>query len=188
MDDNIQSTNLVIQSVEDKGTQIKFKGSDNKTYSFFKNKRDGGMTVAYQSFQKFKVGETICVNYKDDESDKYPGTVFHTVISVKAADGVPARKETPQYVAVPSSPAGRNYEQEAYVKCCSIWPAKEATSFNAINLINEGAYWKLFQAIKADGEKRFAGGLNGTQTSAGEPINDLMHAYDDIPFGDDEAQ
>jgi hypothetical protein len=59
MDDNIQSTNLVIQSVEDKGTQIKFKGSDNKTYSFFKNKRDGGMTVAYQSFQKFKVGETV---------------------------------------------------------------------------------------------------------------------------------
>jgi hypothetical protein len=131
------------------------------------------------------------VNYKDDASDKYPGIVFHTVISVKAADGVPARKETPQYVAVPSAPAGRNYEQEAYVKCCSIWAAEELYGGHvdeALNRLRNGHYWELFQAIKADGEKRFAGGLNGRQTSAGEPINDLMHAYDDIPFGDDEAQ
>ena len=168
-DDNIQSVNLVIQSVEDKGEQIKFKGSDNRTYSFFKNKRDGGMTVAYKTFQNFKVGQTVAVSYKDDESAKYPGTVFHTVISVKAADGVPQQSAPAQKTA--ASPkyeptehvyaaTGRNFEKEAYVKCCSIWAAsvmQKVGSAEIKKVIEEGGFWELFQVIKTDGEKRFAG-------------------------------
>jgi len=65
----------------------------------------------------------------------------------------------------------RNFEQEAYVKCCSIWaaahiqageritgpqPPNGPEQLYIINRIQFGDFWELFQIIKKDGEKRFS--------------------------------
>jgi len=54
----------------------------------------------------------------------------------------------------------RNWEREAYEKCCSIWAAglmqREGASLEFVNgWIGSGGFYKLFQAIKQSGEKHF---------------------------------
>lgn len=51
----------------------------------------------------------------------------------------------------------RNFDREAYEKCCSIWIAASLTGRPDVTP-NFQLYWDLFQAIRADGEKRFATG------------------------------
>lgn len=69
--------------------------------------------------------------------------------------------QKPRYEApvAPQSILNRNFEQEAYVKCCSIWAAADlhtTAAKNVIENLQHGYYWELFQAIKKDGEKRFS--------------------------------
>jgi hypothetical protein len=73
----------------------------------------------------------------------------------------------------PSAPA-RNFDKEAYEKCVSIWVKGELGQpiETVIAKINSGYFWELFQAIRKDGEKRFATGWDravktfGTDTDA----------------------
>jgi len=55
----------------------------------------------------------------------------------------------------------RNFDREAYEKCCSIWAAAyigRAETDDVLVAISDGRFWELFQAIRKDGEKRFATG------------------------------
>lgn len=47
------------------------------------------------------------------------------------------------------------WERQAYEKCCSLW-ASHGTIDQALDALNRGRFWDLFQAIKADGAKRFS--------------------------------
>jgi hypothetical protein len=66
MDSNLESTIITVKSVEDMGSRLKLKGSDNKSYTLWKNKKDGNATVAYQNWQNFKVGDTVKVGFKSE--------------------------------------------------------------------------------------------------------------------------
>jgi hypothetical protein len=55
----------------------------------------------------------------------------------------------------------RNFDKEAYEKCCSIWLAALLGRQNVSAVTPDfEQFWNLFQAIRADGEKRFATGWN----------------------------
>lgn len=51
------------------------------------------------------------------------------------------------------------WEQQSYEKCLSLWASaalgQNVQVNNIITGVVTGAYWDLFQAIKADGKKRF---------------------------------
>lgn len=144
---------FTISSVEDTGTQIKIKDENGHTWSFFKNKRDGGMTVAFEQFQHYKVGELVGVSYKmaGEKGNIRSIMSFRPPMydQVKPVTTAPVVKE-------------RNFDKEAYEKCCSIWAAADlgqGKSWIELNdNLEKGFYWQLFQAIRKDGEKRFATG------------------------------
>lgn len=64
--DEILNVDVRIEGIQDTGSQVKIKGSDGKTYSFFKDKQTGGSTVAFTQFgdMGLKVGDTVNVGYK----------------------------------------------------------------------------------------------------------------------------
>lgn len=57
--------NITISSVEDKGIQLKIKDEQGKTYSFFKTKKDGSQTQAFEQFKYYKVGDRTGISYKE---------------------------------------------------------------------------------------------------------------------------
>lgn len=86
MADEFQNLNINIAGVEDTGPQIKLRDHNKKTYSFFKNKKGGDSTVAFQDFQNFKIGDTVMVTFKEVP---YRDSVIRNVISIREATGEP---------------------------------------------------------------------------------------------------
>ncbi len=86
MADEFQSINIAISGVEDTGNQVKIRDQNKRTYSFFKNKKDGEPTVAFQDFQHFKIGDTALVTYKEVP---YRDGTIRNVINFREPTGPP---------------------------------------------------------------------------------------------------
>lgn len=65
MIDTILQKNIAIASAQDTGIQIKIKDADGRTYSFFKSKKDGSSTQAFNQFGQYKVGDRTGISYKE---------------------------------------------------------------------------------------------------------------------------
>lgn len=204
---DIINANIVIGGVEDTGQQIKIKDQNKKTYSFFKTKKDGGTTKAYEQFQQYKIGEEVGISYKEvafTGRDGTPGKIkniinFNPVHSdaMLARNGAKAAPRANFSATEPVKPPmyevkeARNWEKEAYEKCCSIWAAQLIANGSAISALESGIFWQLFQAIKKDGEKRFSTGWDKAVKTFGAdepegPEAPPIEAYevdaDKIPF------
>lgn len=88
----------------------------------------------------------------------------------------------PPKAATNYAPKERNWDREAYEKCCSIWAAQLQVEA-AIEQIKNGDYWNLFQAIRADGEKRFATGMDKARAIFAKPVEE---AGDEAPWPTEE--
>lgn len=86
MTDEFQSLNIAISGVEDTGSQVKIRDQNKRTYSFFKTKKDGGPTVAFQDFQQFKIGDTVLITYKEVP---YRDSTIRNVINFREPTGPP---------------------------------------------------------------------------------------------------
>ena len=97
--------------MEDSGTQIKITDESKTKYSFFKDKKTGGQTVAWEQFQLMKVGDLTGIGYNDNPNPKNPAFPFHNIVNFTppnyayaAAKNQPvAQTPTPALKAVPSA-------------------------------------------------------------------------------------
>src|SRR5438445_749738 len=127
MDSQILNANIVISGVEETPTQIKIKDQYKKTYSFFKAKKDGQPTKAFEQFAQYKVGEETGIGYK--EVPYKDGTIKNLMNFGPIRNGVESTKPAPKPDSRPTEPnpqrygEARNWDKEAYEKCCSIWAA-----------------------------------------------------------------
>lgn len=99
MNDTIQNTVAKIFAIEDTGSQIRLKDENKKSLgSFFKEKKAGGLTVAYQQFvdMGLKSGSVVSIGFK--EVPYKDGTVKN-IIGFRETSDVPAK--TPQQAAQP---------------------------------------------------------------------------------------
>lgn len=87
---------------------------------------------------------------------------FGPYCATKLDDGSWCKYKGPVKEAAPIKvPVNRNFDREAYEKCCSIWLAGELSrEIPSSEMLNErlNRYWNYFQAIRADGANRFATG------------------------------
>lgn len=90
MPEELQNTNIVISGVEDTGQQIKIRDQNRRTYSFFKTKKDGGETVAFQDFRNFKIGDKALVVFKEVP---YKEGTIRSAIDFRPATGEPTLAE-----------------------------------------------------------------------------------------------
>jgi len=82
MADEIKKSNIKIKSAEDTGPQIKLRDQNNRTYSFFKNKKDGDATVAFLNYQNFKVADEVEISFREVP---YNGIVIRNITSMRPA-------------------------------------------------------------------------------------------------------
>lgn len=171
--DNIINANLTISGVEETVTQIKIKDENKKTYSFFKTKKDGGMTKAYEAFQQYKVGDTVGIGYKEVAFTGKDGTQgkIKSILSFGPVNSAAMlTKNAPQPV---SSSTGATYrermdkkeaddeqvfwEKKAYKQCLwGYWLSKECDI--PLSIEEAGLVWQVFNQIEQDADKRFSTG------------------------------
>ncbi len=99
MNEELKKDVVTLNGKEDKGNQIVLK-TDKGYFSFFKVKKDGSESRAYESIKQIAPddGDTIVVSYKENE---YNGKIFKNAVmffSPRENDypSVPQRKEDPQ--------------------------------------------------------------------------------------------
>ena len=96
MNDIIQNTITEVFTVEDSGTQIKLKDKNKRSLgSFFKAKKDGNPTMAYQQFQdmEIKSGLVVEIGFKEVP---YKDGVIKNIISFREAAGRPVERQQTQ--------------------------------------------------------------------------------------------
>lgn len=112
-----------------------------------------------------------------------------------------AENAAPRANSSPTQPPkeNRNWDKEAYEKCCSIWAAAlleagipvesergtdQAYVVGIKEWIVRERFWNLFQAIRADGEKRFATGwAKAEQTfKSAPPANMVEDLFNEPPI------
>lgn len=163
---NKKGQNGLIKKIKGKNIET---GQTN-TYTIYQTKADGSTSVAWNQLENINVGDTVQVGYAEKQGTMQDGTPFTSRIvrSLNPDIGNGHR----QYVGSQSTKSPnlgqnnassepykeRNWEREAYEKCCSIWSAAhiQAGDINAAtSALENGWYLKLFQAIKQSGEKNF---------------------------------
>jgi hypothetical protein len=183
-------------------TVMKVKDEKNLVYTVYKTKQDGTESVAWGQIPD--IGETVQIGFVEQQGEYEGKAVTYRTIRTFNKDignGV-ANAQTPRQERFanplydkPKEFKPRNFDQEAYEKCCSLWASSllekpNVTIKDCIALVETGMCWELFQAIKTDGKKRFfefsgtGGGVS--QVFAIDPELPTIQVEDidvsDIPF------
>ncbi len=181
------------------GNMAKLKDEQGLTYTVYEKKRDNTISAAWKNLPK--VGDTVQLAFVEEQKE-YEGKPYTArtvrVIDSDVANGMANHKaqHTPAVEHQSEMVKGDKFwEQQAYEKCCSLWAAAAIQNNGSASEvitqhISTGAYWKLFQAIKEDGKKRFfdfsASAQSGplpiidTETPAQSDFGDID--VSDIPF------
>lgn len=202
MDNKLLNKAITISGKEEKlqgGKPVtKIKDEKGLTYTVYKTKQDGSTSIAWDQLQELSVGDTVQIGFVEEikQTEQY-GTVTYRTIrnfnkdigegSQRYQNSQPQEKPRSGQDFGSQSKPERNYEREAYEKCCSIWSAawlgKQGGSYSdVISGIQGGLLWDLFQAIKKDGEKRFAKGWAKAEAIFDEELPTINQ--DDDPAGD----
>jgi hypothetical protein len=158
---------IKIEAISNKEDSPKFsiKGDDGNWYSGFKEWQGERKTGYLQLLsgnhnEPFQKGDYAKISYQIGE---YNGQPQYGLLSMFPADPsqTPPKTETPRSEANNASSVKSEsfWERQAYEKCCSLWAAaviQHNPDSDPIIGIENGQFWKLFQAIKADGDKRFS--------------------------------
>lgn len=124
MADQLQRVNITISGIEDTGTQIKIRDQNKRTYSFFKNKKDGGETVAFADYKNYKIGDTVEASIREVP---YKDTVIRNIVAIRPASG-PAEILEKQQRPFGNCPSFTDKPGREY------WEARELTRQNSILL------------------------------------------------------
>ena len=179
----------------------KAKGQDSDVYQVFNNmgvKQGSTIAIGYteeeKSFEKVENGKPKIVNYTDRfigsmrEANAMPAP---TPLIIKNGNADGGKYENKPNTYVKEECKVRNFDREAYEKCCSIWLA--AVFHNNVSVPDEGlfnTFWNSFQAIRKDGEKRFSTGWAKAEATfkkdeeplPEDPNDDRITDVSDIPF------
>ena len=166
---------------------MKVKDEKGLTYSVWKFKQDGKESVAWGKIPD--LGVTTQIGYVENvkQDPEHGATTYRTIrtFNEDIGQGVANHKvqgATPQPNNFTTNPLydkpefkPRNFDQEAYEKCSSLWSASllqrtGTTTKDAIAMVETGMCWELFQAIKADGKKRFFEFDKTTLTGSDKPL------------------
>lgn len=150
---------ITIKSIFDKQGEPKFTVYDTEgnRYTGFKT-WEGSPTVEYSLLtmgnhnEPFVKGQQALIQFVRNGQYMNLKGIYPAETTPK-----PGRVETPRngqnYAS--SEVSGRNFEREAYEKCCSIWAAALLGNGKTVTPVELDGFHTLFQAIKASGEKHF---------------------------------
>lgn len=199
MDNDLIKELIEVSDITEKrfenGKQAKIKGNG-KTYTVYEKKQDGTTSAAWSALERVGIGSTIQVCYVEKpgefEGKAYTSRIVR-IINEDIGNGMAnslSQQQTHRPTGSPTAAQSKDdkfWEQQAYEKCQSLWSAAAiqngTSTSDIINIIGQGNFWQLFQAIKADGKKRFFdfGKPQGVQGAYLEPLPE------DLPIVDAET-
>jgi hypothetical protein len=186
---------------------VKLKDEKGLTYTVYKLKQDGTESIAWGQLSELVLGDTVQIGYVEDikDSPEYGTVTYRTIRSFNKDIGegmknhqalnTPPQAEKPRGGANNASSVKSEsfWEQQAYEKCCSLWGASLLQRLDKPNpelivghYIETGVFHRLFQAIKADGAKRFSP-VSDEPVKTEPEVVPTLHAdedmdVEDIPF------
>jgi hypothetical protein len=180
-----------------KGKNI--ESGQTNTYTVYKSKQDGTDSAAWTQLQSIAVGDTVSVGYAEQAGTMPDGKPFTSRIVrnfdkdlgngrknyVQHNPAPPAQSKPISQNMKPSEPLGRNWEREAYEKCCSIWAAALLGNGKTVTPVELDGFNSLFQAIKKSGEKHFEikGNIKVNSSEVQAVLDEEVPIDDsDIPF------
>ena len=121
--DEILSSEIQINEVSEDTRKVTIKYGRDK-YSFWKQKKDGGNTKAYETWlnSNFKNGDWIEIQFKEEDAEweKDGKTIYfkrRTILQMRTASGTSDRpKSSPRSNSGPTAPAGDYVTREEYEK------------------------------------------------------------------------
>jgi hypothetical protein len=219
MTDGIINKNIRVENIEAKmastGNMKYILTDSDKNKYFFWQKNKGEDSSVYLAFTGMgvKKGDSLAIGYTEkDESfvNREGKTINYTdrfILGLREANGAPVSKSSSQPQSAngeanrPLKNDSRNWDREAYEKCCSIWAAAVLTNGGEpLHGVRDGAFYELFQAIRQSGYEKFEKKEDstpvGTTSKSGKAAFERgmarreppMHAEDAIEQGVIEAQ
>lgn len=164
------NTNITLKGMEDKGKTVTLIDTNDTKWTVWKAdyKNPSQDSEAYGSLKNYGIGDTFGISY-GERTEQFVNnqgktinftrrTIYQIMPTVANPTQSPSKPETGRSEANRGqSGASRNWDKEAYEKCCSIWAtAVLERGQDPVVSIDSGAFWRLFQAIRADGDKRFS--------------------------------
>jgi hypothetical protein len=179
MTDGVINKNIRVENIEAKmastGNMKYILTDSDKNKYFFWQKNKGEDSNVFLSFTGMgvKKGDTIAIGYTEkDESfaNREGKTINYTdrfILGLREANGVPASNPSSQTQSANGEanrplpgysyplPKERNWDREAYEKCCSIWSAALLGNGKTVTQIEINGFYNLFQAIRQSGYEKF---------------------------------
>jgi hypothetical protein len=165
MSNKFPTANITLASLEDKGMTMKIKDTDGKSWIVWKNDYQTQQpSETYKALLEHKIGDTFGVSYSEKPEEfngkKYTRRTIYQIMprvsqptqTSRWTNGEPAKAEVKD---------DKFWEKQAYEKCCSLWinglfsGGTDWKGDAMRRMLEDGVFWDIFQAIKADGKKRF---------------------------------
>lgn len=160
---DLQNKVIQVASKEEKagpfGPMVKIKDQDGKTYTVFKNKKDGTTSVAWE--QMPAVGDTVQIGYAEEDGE-YEGKPFkrRTIRSFNSdiGQGTVNAQSTRTEANIASS--GKQdetfWDKKAYKQCLwNYWLNLDPQPENLV-VSDMDKVWNVFNQIGTDAEERFS--------------------------------
>lgn len=173
----MKNANITIDSIEDKGLQIKIK-SGKLSYSFFKKAyQSENDSEAYTEFQGLKVGDRTGIAYTENVKE---GITYKNIQSflpiltepIARPGKTPAEEPALQakldngYI-VTEPKDDRFWDKKGYKQCLwNYWleltakGAEKGKASSELTQFEMDLVWQIFNQIEQDADKRFADGVN----------------------------
>lgn len=180
MNQELQNKVITVSAKEEKlqgGKPVmKIKDEQNLTYTVYKTKQDGTTSIAWGQIPD--IGNTVQIGFVEQPGEYEGKAITYRTIRTfnkDVAQGVQTPRQERFSNPLYNKPKTEvNWDQLGYEKTLSLWcghfisnPMFKGTDFLEKQISN-GTFWKLFQAIKADGKKRFFE-FSGTVEFKGQP-------------------
>jgi len=165
---NIEITNIEAKMASTGNMRYTLTDTEKKKYTFFQNKKTGEPSDVYLSFTGMspKVGDVVGIGFieEPDSFTNPKGELVNytkrSIVGLMEPRGFqkPVQKPLPLQA---SQFKERNWEREAFEKCCSIWAAALIQHMGPDGFPTakvaawEGNFYNLFKEIKDAGEKYF---------------------------------
>ncbi len=172
---NLQSTNITIAGINDKGLTLQILDSSKKKWTIWKNKKGTATsTDAFEGLQNFKVGDTTGVSFTEidktfvnQKGETIPYTErtiysFLPLVKEPAQISTPARNSQLRASGEATNGKGEEFwDKKAYKQCLwNFWLASDGRKRIPSILEPEemDTVWQVFNQINQDADKRFSSG------------------------------
>jgi hypothetical protein len=159
---------ITIKKIGEKENKFWIQDTNGEFYSSFKtyegnNNQEYNQLLFGNHNEPFQEGDTVVVTYTktvgaNDKIYKNLKSIFPVTNGFGVPNSSQPQEEPRGEAPSASQTTSRNWDREAYEKCCSIWAAalmdKEGHSMS-ISLIEQGYFYDLFQAIRQSGYEKF---------------------------------